>query len=74
MEFEEFSIEHRRRYDLEEVAQFIELALERQPPTERAKWSWLPEGIRQHWAPFFYARPSTQIVDLVRRPARDGSP
>jgi hypothetical protein len=73
MVIEEISEEPRQRYDRERIAEFVDRQLERLSSSERAKWSWLPNRLRQHWAPFFYVTPSTRIVDLVRGCPRDAA-
>jgi diaminopimelate decarboxylase len=56
---------NKRRFYVQDVAEFVEAVLRHQLPEQREKWAALPQLIRQHRHPFFYVEPGRRIVDCI---------
>lgn len=55
----------KQRYNVEEVAQFVENCLRHRSPADQAKWAGLPAKIRSYPFPYFLAAPGARIVDCA---------
>jgi hypothetical protein len=58
-------IEPRQRYEIEEVARVVQRMLPLVSEDQRKKGRELLDAIRRHRWSYFWARPSTRIVDAV---------